>query len=165
MFVVHSALKLSPYVMLRPVELRTLEWAEINLETKQATIPAHKMKMGLPHIVPLATQSLAILEEIYPLTGGGKYVFTGGRSVNRPMSDGAINAALRRMGYDTKKEHRAQGFRGMAYTLLHELCYKSEHIDRQLAEKAVNPIKQAAIHARHLPERVALTQPRAAQLY
>jgi len=157
-FVVHSALKLSPYVMLRPVELRTLEWAEINLETKQATIPAHKMKMRLPHIVPLSKQSLAILEEIYPLTGGGKYVFTGGRSVNRPMSDGAINAALRRMGYDTKKEHCAHGFRGMASTLLHELGYNSDHIERQLAHKEGNAIKAAYNHARHLPERVAMMQ-------
>ena len=116
-FIVHTALQISPYVILRPVELRKLEWSEIDLEAKTITIPASKMKMKQIHIVPLSDQALALLEDIQPLTDRGKYVFHGARDVNRPMSDGAINAALRHMGYDTKEQHCAHGFRGMASTL------------------------------------------------
>jgi len=157
-FIVVCALKLSPYVFLRPVELRTLEWSEINFEEKTITIPAHKMKMKVIHIVPLSNQAVAILDEIKALTGKGKYVFCGARSPSRPMSDGAINAALRRIGYDTKTEHCAHGFRGTASTLLHELGYPSDFIERQLAHKEGNAIKAAYNHARHLPERVTMMQ-------
>lgn len=157
-FIVHCALKLSPYVLLRPSELRYLEWQEINFEEKTITIPAHKMKMKQVHIVPLAKQALEILEEIKALTGQGKYVFHGARAISRPMSDGAINATLRRIGYDTKKEHCAHGFRGMASTLLHELGFNSDYIERQLAHKEGNAIKAAYNHARHLPERVVMMQ-------
>jgi len=101
-FIVHCALQLSAYVLLRPVELRKMEWSEIDLEAKTITIPAHKMKMKQTHIVPLSDQALALLEDIQPFTGRGTYVFHGARDVNRPMSDAAINAALRHMGYDTK---------------------------------------------------------------
>jgi len=87
-FIVHCALQLSVYVLLRPVELRKLDWSEVDLEAKTITTPACKMKQI--HIVPLSTQALAILEEIKPLTGRGTYVFHGARDVNRPMSDGAI---------------------------------------------------------------------------
>ncbi len=157
-FIVQSALKLSPYLLLRPSELRCLEWQEIDLEEKVITIPAHKMKMKQVHIVPLAKQALVILEEIKALTGQGKYVFHGARASSRPMSDGAINATLRRIGYDTKTEHCAHGFRGMASTLLHELGFNSDFIERQLAHKEGNAIKAAYNHARHLPERVEMMQ-------
>jgi len=157
-FIVHCALQLSPYLLLRPVELRKLEWPEIDLEAKTITIPAHKMKMKQIHIVPLSKQALALLEDIQPLTGSGKYVFHGARDVNRPMSDAAINAALRHMGYDTKEQHCAHGFRGMASTLLHEQGFNSDHIERQLAHKEGNAIKAAYNHARHLPERTAMMQ-------
>ncbi|MDX8381906.1 MAG: tyrosine-type recombinase/integrase, partial [Ghiorsea sp.] len=157
-FIVHCALQLSPYVFLRPSELRCLEWNEIDLEQKTITIPAHKMKMKQVHIVPLSKQAVSILEEIKPLTGQGKYVFHGARATSRPMSDGAINATLRRMGYDTKQEHCAHGFRGTASTLLHENGFNSDFIERQLAHKEGNEIKAAYNHARHLPERVAMMQ-------
>ncbi|MBL4775174.1 MAG: tyrosine-type recombinase/integrase [Mariprofundus sp.] len=157
-FIVHAALQLSAYVLLRPVELRKLEWEEIDLEAKTITIPASKMKMKQIHVVPLSNQALAILEEIKPLTGRGMYVFHGARDVNRPMSDAAINAALRHMGYDTKEQHCAHGFRGMASTLLHEQGFNSDHIERQLAHKEGNAIKAAYNHARHLPERTAMMQ-------
>jgi len=157
-FIVHCALQLSPYLLLRPVELRKLEWTEIDLEAKTITIPAHKMKMKQIHIVPLSDQALALLEDIQPLTGRGKYVFHGARSIHRPMSDAAINAALRHMGYDTKEQHCAHGFRGMASTLLHEQGFNSDHIERQLAHKEGNAIKAAYNHARHLPERTTMMQ-------
>jgi len=158
MFIVRSALQLSPYVFLRPKELRTLEWQEIDLEAKLITIPAHKMKMKQVHIVPISNQALAILADIQPLTGHGKYVFHGARAMSRPMSDGAINATLRRLGYDTKTEHCAHGFRGTASTLLHEQGFNSDVIERQLAHKEGNAIKAAYNHARHLPERVTMMQ-------
>jgi len=157
-FIVHCALRLSPYVLLRPIELRSLEWNEIDFEQKTITIPAHKMKMKLVHIVPLSKQAIEILEDIKPLTGQGKYVFHGARATSRPMSDGAINAALRNMGFDTKTQHCAHGFRGMASTLLHEQGFNSDFIERQLAHKEGNAIKAAYNHARHLPERVAMMQ-------
>lgn len=157
-FIVHCALQLSPYLFLRPTELRSLEWQEINFEEKTITIPAYKMKMKQIHIVPLSKQALEILEEIKPLTGQGKYVFPSARALSRSMSDGAINATLRRIGYDTKKEHCAHGFRGMASTLLHEQGYNSDVIERQLAHKEGNAIKAAYNHARHLPERIKMVQ-------
>lgn len=162
-FIVLSALKLSPYVILRPSELRQLEWTFIDFEKKQIDIPEGTImktvgKIKPAHIVPLSEQALDILKEIKPLTGNGKYVFHGGRLVQRPMSDGAINAALRRLGYDTKKEHCAHGFRGTASTLLHELGFNSDFIERQLAHKEGNAIKAAYNHARHLTERKAMMQ-------
>ena len=157
-FIVHCALRLTPYVFLRPVELRCLEWSEVDFEAKVITIPAHKMKMKQTHIVPLSKQTIEILNDIKPLTGNSKYVFPSARSLNRPMSDGAINATLRRIGYDTKTEHCAHGFRGMASTLLHEQGFNSDVIERQLAHKEGNAIKDAYNHARHLPERKIMMQ-------
>jgi len=156
--IVHSALKLSPLIFLRPVELRTLEWREICFEAKTITIPAPKMKMKETHIVPLSNQAIDILKDIQHLTGRYNYVFPGARTNLRPMSDGAINAALRRLGYDTEKEHCAHGFRGTASTLLHELGYNTDVIERQLAHKEGNAIKAAYNHARHMPERTKMMQ-------
>ena len=157
-FIVHCALRLSPYLFLRPVELRSIEWSEVDFESNTITIPAHKMKMRQTHIVPLSTQAIAILRDIQTLTGHGTYVFPSARTMRRPMSDGAINAALRKLGYDTKNEHCAHGFRGMASTLLHEQGYNSDVIERQLAHKEGNAIKAAYNHARHLPERTTMMQ-------
>ncbi|MDQ6962855.1 MAG: tyrosine-type recombinase/integrase [Mariprofundaceae bacterium] len=161
-FVVHCALKVSPYVFVRPVELRKAEWVEIDLEAKQWKIPADKMKMKEIHIVPLSSQVLAILEDIKPLTGHGRYVFPSIRTMDclksqKPMSDGTINTALRRLGFG-KDEMCAHGFRGMASTLLHEQGFNSDIIERQLAHKEGNAIKAAYNHARHLPERTDMMQ-------
>ena len=114
-FATKCALKLTPYVMLRPGELRSAEWSEIDLGKKQWKIPADKMKMGRPHIVPLSNQVVAVFKTIHPVTGQGKYVFPSVRSKDRPMSENTITAALRRMGF-TKEEICAHGFRGMAWT-------------------------------------------------
>jgi len=157
-FIVHCALRLSPYLFLRPVELRSIEWIEVDFENNTITIPSHKMKMRQTHIVPLSTQAIVILRDIHKLTGHGTYVFPSARTMRRPMSDGAINAALRKLGYDTKSEHCAHGFRGMASTLLHEHGYNSDVIERQLAHKEGNAIKAAYNHARHLPERTLMMQ-------
>jgi integrase len=123
--IVQSALKLSALVFVRPSELRQAEWSEIDLEKGEWNIPARRMKgwtrkgITTPHLVPLAPQAVAILQDLQPLTGRGLHVFAG-RDPRKPMSEAAVNAALRRMGYDTKTEMTGHGFRAMARTILHE---------------------------------------------
>jgi len=156
-FVVQCALRITPYVFLRPGELRHGEWTEIDLEAAEWRIPAEKMKMKEMHIVPLSKQVVAILNELQVVTGNGKYVFPSIRNSSRPMSENTVNASLRRLGYD-KSEMCAHGFRAMASTLLHEKGWKSDIIERQLAHKEGNAIKGAYNHARYLPERRKMMQ-------
>ena len=151
-FVTQCALKLTPYLMLRPGEIRHAEWSEIDLNKKQFRIPAEKMKMKRIHIVPLAEQAITILKQIQDLTGQGKYIFPSVRSKDRPMSENTITAALRRMGF-TKDEMTAHGFRGMASTLLHENGFKSDIIEAQLAHAERNKVKASYNHAEYLSER------------
>jgi integrase len=141
----------------RPRELRHAEWLEIDLDNAEWKIPAHKMKMKIPHIVPLSRQALDILMEIQPVTGGGRYVFPSLRSTARPMSNNTVNAALRRMGY-AKDEMTGHGFRAMASTILHEQGWPSDVIERQLAHTEGNSVKAAYNHAQHLPERRKMMQ-------
>jgi len=156
-YVVKSALMLTPYIFLRPGEIRHLEWKEIDFENKQIKIAAKKMKMRELHIVPLSVQTISILRDIQPLTGRGRYVFPSIRSNLRPISNNTINVTLRRLGYD-KNTMTAHGFRAMASTLLHEQGFNSDYIERQLAHKEGNAIKAAYNHARHLPERTIMMQ-------
>jgi integrase len=97
-FVTKCALRLAPLLFVRPGELRHMEWSEISLEGEEWSIPGDKMKTGQPHLVPLAKQAVEILQELQPLTGGGRYVFPSARTTKRPMSNNATLAALRRMG-------------------------------------------------------------------
>ncbi|MDX2471596.1 MAG: tyrosine-type recombinase/integrase [SAR324 cluster bacterium] len=156
-FVVQCAMKITPYVFVRPGELRHAEWSEIDLEAAEWRIPAEKMKMKVIHLVPLSTQVIAILEELKPYTGTGKYLFPSIRNLSRPMSENTINASLRRLGYD-KSEICAHGFRAMASTMLHEKDWPSDVIERQLAHKEGNSIKGAYNHARHMPKRIKMMQ-------
>ncbi|MDQ6955202.1 MAG: site-specific integrase [Mariprofundaceae bacterium] len=156
--VVKCALKLSPLVFVRPGELRQAEWHEVDFDKSEWRIPASKMKMKAVHVVPLSKQSIDILKEVQALTGTGKYVFPNIRKQSRAMSENTINNALQRLGYDTKTEQCAHGFRGTASTLLHELGFDTDVIERQLAHKEGNAIKAAYNHARHLPERTAMMQ-------
>jgi len=156
-FVVMCALKITPLVFVRPGELRHAEWDEIDFEKSEWRIPAEKMKMRVIHIVPLARQAVEILNDLQPLTGGGKYVFPSIRSSSRPMSENTVNASLRRIGYG-KDEICAHGFRAMASTILHEQGWSSDVIERQLSHKEGNAIKGAYNHARHLPERRKMMQ-------
>ena len=155
--VAKCALKLAPLVFVRPGELRHAEWAEIDLDKAEWRIPAEKMKMKNPHIVPLSTQAVEILNEIQPITGEGRYVFPSIRTYSRPMSNNTVLAALRRMGY-TKEEMSGHGFRAMASTVLHEQGWPSDIIERQLAHAERNSIKAAYNHAQHLPERRKMMQ-------
>ena len=152
-----SALKLAPLVFVRPGELRHAEWIEIDLDTAEWRIPAEKMKMKDPHIVPLSSQAVEVLSEILPITGQGRYVFPSVRTNSRSMSENTVLAALRRMGF-TKEEMSGHGFRAMASTVLHEQGWPSDIIERQLAHAERNSIKAAYNHAQHLPERRKMMQ-------
>ncbi len=151
------ALQLAPLVFVRPGELRKAEWAEIDFEEAFWKIPARKMKMRRPHIVPLSSQAIEVLKELKPITGTGRYVFPSLRTVERPMSNNTLLAALRRMGY-SKDEMTVHGFRAMASTLLHELGWESEVIERQLAHAERNTVKAAYNHAQHLEKRIKMMQ-------
>lgn len=146
------ALRLAALVFVRPGELRHAEWSEFDFDKEEWRIPASKMKMKEQHIVPLSAQAIAVLREIQPLTGRGRYVFPSERGDSRPMSENTVNAALRRLGY-TKNEHTGHGFRSMASTLLHELGLPHAVIERQLAHGERNKVSAAYNFAEHLPER------------
>ena len=157
-FVVQCALRIAPLVFVRPGELRQAEWAEIDLDEAAWNIPAHKMKMKEPHLVPLSKQAVQILRELQPLTGASKYVFPSGRSFSRPMSNNAILAALRRMGYD-KDTMSGHGFRAMARTILDEvLQIRPDFIEHQLAHAVRDPNGRAYNRTAHLAERRLMMQ-------
>ena len=156
-FVVAAALKLAPLVFVRPGELRHAEWSEIDLDAGEWRIAGDKTKMGNAHIVPLSMQAVAVLRDIQPLTGSGRYVFPGARSASRPMSEAAVLAALRRMGY-SGDEMSGHGFRAMARTLLAEQGWLPDMIERQLAHKASGPLGAAYDRAQFLAERKKMMQ-------
>ena len=137
--------------------MRHAEWSEINTDAAEWRIPAAKMKMRVQHIVPLSQQALAVLEELRPLTGLGRYVFPSERTTERPMSENTVTAALRRLGY-TKEEMTGHGFRSMASTLLNELGWNRDAIERQLAHAERNNVRAAYNFAEFLPERRRMMQ-------
>ena len=155
--VVRCALKLAPLVFVRPGELRRGEWSEIDFEKMEWRIPAEKMKMREQHIVPFSRQALGILRELQPLTGEGKYLFPSPRSWDRPMSENAVLAALRRMGY-SGDQMTGHGFRSMASTILNEQGWNRDAIERQLAHAERDEIRAAYNYAQHLPERRKMMQ-------
>jgi integrase len=164
-FATKCALRLAPLVFVRPGELRHAQWREFDLEKGEWRIPAERMKMREQHIVPLARQSVNILRELEPLTNrvfssrpnAPRYVFPSPRTHERAMSENAVLAALRRMGY-TKEEMTGNGFRSMASTLLHEQGWNHQAIERQLAHAERNAVSAAYNFAEHLPERRKMMQ-------
>ena len=153
-----AALKLSPLVFVRPGELRTMEWAEVDLDAAQWRIPGSKMKMKVDHLVPLATQAVALLRTLHPATSHGRYVFPSLRTGERPMSENTINAALRGMGYSADI-HSAHGFRAMARTILDEvLGERVDLIEHQLAHAVKDPNGRAYNRTAHLPARRVMMQ-------
>jgi len=163
--VTKCALRLAPLVFVRPGELRRAQWPEIDLEKAEWRIPGARMKMRDQHIVPLARQAVEILRELEPLTNRvfearpnlPRWVFPSARTHERPMSENAVLAALRRMGY-TKDEMTGHGFRSMASTLLHEQGWNHQAIERQLAHAERNAVSAAYNFAEHLPERRKMMQ-------
>ncbi len=157
-FVTKCALRLAPLFFVRPGELRRAEWAEFDLDNAEWNIPAERMKMREPHLVPLSAQAVAILRELHAFTGQSKYVFPGARTNGRPMSDNAILAALRRMGF-AKDEMSGHGFRAMARTILDEvLGVRPDFIEHQLAHAVRDPNGRAYNRTAHLAERRKMMQ-------
>jgi len=154
--VVRAALKLAPLLFARPGELRTACWEDVDLDAKEWRYTA--TKTGTPHIVPLAEQAVDVLRELQPLTGRGKYVFPSLRGKGRPMSENTINAAMRRMGFDSKTM-TGHGFRAMARTILDEvLGFRPDFIEHQLAHAVRDPNGRAYNRTAHLGERRKMMQ-------
>lgn len=155
--VVYCALRLLPFVFVRSSELRYARWGEFDLQDAQWKIPAERMKMDNPHIVPLSTQAVSILRELHSLTGPDGCLFPSVRTYARPISENTINASLRRMGY-TKEEMTGHGFRSMASTLLNEKGWRPDAIERQLAYCDEDDVRSAYNYAEYLPERRKMMQ-------
>ncbi|MDA8129658.1 MAG: integrase arm-type DNA-binding domain-containing protein [Betaproteobacteria bacterium] len=157
-FVTKCALRIAPLVFVRPGELRKAEWSEIDLDNAEWTIPAERMKMRQPHLVPLSRQAVEILRELHAVTGRGQFVFPGARANGRPMSDNAVLAALRRMGIP-KEEMTGHGFRAMARTVLDEvLGFRPDWIEHQLAHAVRDPNGRAYNRTAHLTKRREMMQ-------
>lgn len=154
-FPVRCALKLAALTFVRPGELRGAEWKDVDLDAAEWRF--HVTKTDTDHIVPLATQAVAILRELQPLTGRGQYLFPGMGDRDRSLSNMALNVALRRLGYG--EVFTAHGFRAMARTLLDEqLGFRQDFIEHQLAHAVKDPNGTAYNRAKHLPERRKMMQ-------
>lgn len=153
---VQAALKLAPLLFVRPGELRKAKWRHIDLDKAEWRYTA--TKTNTEHLVPLAAQAVEILRGLVPFSGDREFVFPG-RDPKQPMSEAAVNAALRRMGYDTKTEVTGHGFRAMARTILHEeLHQKPEVIEHQLAHKVPDSLGTAYNRTKFIKERTQMMQ-------
>ncbi|RJF86107.1 tyrosine-type recombinase/integrase [Sphingomonas cavernae] len=157
-FNTRAALRLLPHVFVRPGELRFAEWADFDLDKAVWTVPAHKTKMRRAHTIPLSRQALAILATIEHDADYSRFLFPSLRSLDRPMSENTINAALRRMGY-AQDEMTGHGFRAMAATLLNEMgLWHPDAIERQLAHCDNNAVRRAYTRGEYWDERVRMMQ-------
>lgn len=152
---VKTALQLMTLTFVRTAELINMEWNEIDFDNHLWRIPAYKMKMALPHIVPLSRQAVELIEGLRPITGNKQFVFYN-HSKAKPLSNNALLSAIRTMGYMGKMT--GHGFRGLASTTLHEQGYMHDAIEIQLAHTVGNSVSQAYNHAQHLDYRVKMMQ-------
>jgi len=150
------AIKLMALTFVRTSELIGARWEEFDLETRRWSIPAARMKMNTPHIVPLASQAVEVLNLLQSLSGHYELVFPGEQDQTKPMSNMTILKALERMGY--KGRMTGHGFRGLASTILHEQDYNHEHIELQLAHAPRNEVSAAYNHALYLEPRTKMMQ-------
>jgi integrase len=150
------ALQLMALTFVRTTELIAARWEEFDFDRKQWRIPAERMKMREPHIVPLTKQALGLLSELKVVTGHSDLLFPGERDHNKPMSNNTILFALYRMGYHSRMT--GHGFRGIASTMLHEMGFDHNHIELQLAHKEKNTVSAAYNHATYLPQRAKMMQ-------
>lgn len=154
---VQCALKLAPLLFQRIGELRHMKWVDLDFERSEWRYLVTKTKTE--HIVPLSRQAIDIIKTMQPFSGRGVFVFPGGRTHERPMSENAINAALRNMGYDTQAEITGHGFRAIAQTLgEQELGLDPKHIERQLAHSVANPLGMAYERSQFLKDRKVMMQ-------
>ena len=156
-FPVRCALKLAPLLFVRPGELQKAEWAEFDLPAAEWRLPASKMKMRQRHIVPLSRQALSVLAELQAYTGNGQFLFPSIRTTTKPIALESMLVAIRSMGF-TQDEMTMHGFRGMASTLLNEMGYNRDWIERQLAHGERDHVRAAYNYAEHLPERRRMMQ-------
>lgn len=152
--VTRLAMKLMALTFVRTGELINAPWSEFDLELAEWRIPASRMKMPSPHVVPLAPQAVEVLQALQTITGRGVLLFPGERDHGKPMSNNTILKALERMGY--KGRMTGHGFRGVASTILHELGYPHHIIELQLAHQERDEISAAYNYAEHLAERRAM---------
>lgn len=156
-FTVQTALRLSPLVFTRPSELRTAKWADIDLEANEWRYRVSKT--NTMHLVPLSKQAAKLFADMHPLSGHGEFVFQGGHDPQKPMSAAAINAALKRMGYDTQQDITAHGFRAMARTILHERLNIDPYIiEHQLAHKVPDALGAAYNRTKFIEQRKTMMQ-------
>lgn len=154
--IVCAALKLSALLFVRPGELRHAQWRDINFGTSEWRYVTSKTQT--PHVVPLATQAIQILEELQPYSRRSSFVFPSVRSPSKPISENTINAALRNLGFDNTMM-TAHGFRAMARTLLDEvLGFRPDFIEHQLAHAVRDPLGRAYNRTSHLEERRKMMQ-------
>jgi integrase len=155
-YVVLAALRLSPLFFVRPGELRNAEWTDVDLDKAEWRYTV--TKTNSPHLVPLSTQAVEVLRDLHKITGSNRYVFAG-RQPQRPMSENTVNAALRRLGYDTQKDITGHGFRAMARTILHEeLHFDPVVIEHQLAHQVSDALGTAYNRTKFIKERKAMMQ-------
>jgi integrase len=156
-FTVQCALKIAPMLFVRPGELRMARWEDINLDSAEWRYVVSKTKTD--HLVPLPRQAVTLLRELHPFSGHGEYVFQGGHDPKKAMSEAAINAALKRMGYDTKTQITGHGFRAMARTILHERLSVDPHIiEHQLAHNVPDALGMAYNRTKFIEQRTAMMQ-------
>ncbi|EPC3513886.1 tyrosine-type recombinase/integrase [Klebsiella pneumoniae] len=154
--ITRNATRLLMLTGLRTIELRASEWVDIDFDKGVWNIPAERMKMRRPHLVPLSIQVRELLEEIHQLTGRGKYVFPGRNDAGKPMSEASINQVIKRIGYDGKAT--GHGFRHTMSTILHEQGYNTAWIETQLAHVDKNSIRGTYNHAQYLDGRREMLQ-------
>lgn len=150
------AMKLMAHTFVRTGELIGARWDEFDLSAGRWDIPAERMKMKAPHIVPLSSQAVEVLQVLHGVTGGRALLFPGERDHDKPMSNNTILKALERMGY--KGRMTGHGFRGLASTVLHEQGYDHQHIELQLAHAERNAVSAAYNHALYLRQRAEMMQ-------
>jgi len=149
-------LKLMAYCFPRTSELIEAPWTEFDLDRARWDIPAERMKMKTPHIIPLSRQAIEVLRALRLITGNGKLVFPGANDKNKPMSNNTILFALYRLGYQGRMT--GHGFRGLASTILNENDFNDEHVDLQLAHMKRNKVSAAYNHAKYLKQRTEMMQ-------
>jgi integrase len=154
---IRAGLQLLALTMARPGDVRGMRWSELDLERTLWRIPAERTKMRRPHDVSLSRQALAVLKDIEPLSGSGELVLPSIRTDEKPLSENAFNAALRRMGY-TIDEMTAHGFRATASTILNERGFNPDVIEAALAHQDKNTIRRTYNRATYWPERIKLQQ-------
>ena len=150
------AMKLMALTFVRTGELIGGRWSEIDIDTAEWRIPAERMKMRTPHIVPLASQAVEVLQALHTVSGGSAFLFPGERDHEKPMSNNTILGALKRMGYAGRMT--GHGFRGVASTILHEQGYPHHVIELQLAHMERDQVSAAYNHATYLADRRAMMQ-------